>query len=115
MCFPSHNAPFSCPPLEDVSLWPWRQLLNEIGIWEDLHGRCVSGHWADATKAEERWGVVSEVIPWHSCGVVCGCVVKRGPISWQPWKAGLGFGDALGVKGCPFHHVPSLSTLLPAC
>ena len=48
------------------------------------------------------WAVISEVIAWHLCGVVCGCVVKRGPHFLAACQAGLGFGRVVGVRVCPF-------------
>lgn len=54
------------------------------------------------------------VMPWHSCAVVCGCVVTRVPVCWRPWRAGVGFAGELGVRGCPWHGVGSLRALLPA-
>lgn len=62
-------------------------------------------------KALERWGVVSEAIPWHLCAVFCGCVVKRGPQVLAALSGWSGLWSCAGCEGLP---LPSRS-VLPCC
>lgn len=74
----------------------------------------LSGQAEDVTKALESLGVVSQVAPGHSCSVVCGCIVKRGPKQSQLGQAGLGFAGMLLLGACAFHHILSIHTMFPS-
>lgn len=67
-----HVLPLSLRPSDLGSSFEVR-----VGIWEDLVGRCVSGKPEHPRIPRNSMGVISEVILWHLCGLVCGCVVKR--------------------------------------